>query len=325
MRKTLVPRFIVAAIVVSVALGLIFNQVEAADPEVDSTWKGGIHLLPASATRSGDIEEVRFKGESLERWAQRLTREVVKPDAKIPAVIYAHGCTGLWAASDWAATFNEFGFAFFAPDSFSRPGRVALCYSPGDPRWKFSMRHEEIRFALEQISKLDWIDRSRIVLAGFSEGGAAVSDYDGDGFIAHIIMGNDCIGYNDGRPLAPDGVAVLNLVGANDEPEDLCTIYREVGGSRAISLAGRGHDFAGAPEAVIAIAKFLEACCGYRPISATSNLDPEATAKKLVEELGEWATLDAMMKADEAAGKGDEEGHEFWMRVHEIAIRLTGG
>ena len=186
------------------------------------------------------------------------------------------------------------------------------------------MRHEEIGFALQQISKLDWIDRSRIVLAGFSEGGSAVSGYDGDGFVAHIIMGNDCK-YDDGMPLAPRGVAVLNLVGANDEPEDLCTIIREVGGSRAISLAGRGHGFAGAPEAIFAIAKFLEACCGYRPTSATSNLDPEATAKKLVEELGEWATLDAMMKADEAASKGDEEGHEFWMRVHEIAIKLTGG
>ena len=83
--------------------------------------------------------------------------------------------------------------------------------------------------------------------------------------------------------------------------------------------------FEGTPEAVTAIAKFLEACCGYRPTSATSNLDPDVTAKKLVEELGEWATLDAMLKADEAAGKGDEEGHEFWMRVHEIAIKLTGG
>ncbi len=132
MRNTLVPRFIVAVIVVSVALGLIFNQVEAADPEVVSTWKGGMHFLPASATRSGDFENVSFKGEPLEQWAQRLTREVVKPDAKIPAVIYSHGCKGPLAASDWAATFNEFGFAFFAPDSFRRPGRVALCYSPGD-------------------------------------------------------------------------------------------------------------------------------------------------------------------------------------------------
>jgi poly(3-hydroxybutyrate) depolymerase len=323
MRKTLVPRFIVPAVVVSVALGLIFNEVEAADPEVVSTWKGGIHFLPASATRSGNIEDVSFKGESLEQWARRLTREVVKPGVKIPAVIYAHGCTGPGAAPTWAVSFNDFGFAFFAPDSFRRPGRVPLCYK-GDPFWKFSMRQEEIRFALKQIRKLDWIDQRRIVLVGKSEGGGAVADYDGDGFIAHIIMANDCKN-SGGSSFAPSGVAVLNLVGANDRGEDLCSISREVGGSTAISLPGQAHVFEGTPEAISAVAKFLKACCGYRPTSATSDLDPGATAKKLVEELGELATLDAMLKADEAAGKGDEEGRKFWMRVHEIAMNLTGG
>jgi len=323
MQKTLVPRCIVLAIVVSVALGLIFNEVEAADPEVVSTWKAGIHLLPASATRSGYIEDVSFRGESLEQWAQRLTREVVKSDAKIPAVIYAHGCNGPMAASTWAASFNESGFAFFAPNSFGRPGRVSLCYT-GDPYWKFSMRQEEIRFALQQIRKLDWIDQSRIVLVGKSEGGGAVSDYNDDGFIAHIIMANDCK-HNDGSPLAPRGVAVLNLVGANDPREDLCSINREVGGSTAISLPGQAHQFEGTPEAIFAVAKFLKACCGYRPNGATSGLDPDAMAKKLVEEFGGMATLEALAKAEEAAGKGDEKGHKFWMRVHEIAMKITGG
>jgi len=323
MRKTLAPRFIVPAIVVSVALGLIFNEVEAAEPKVVSTWKGGIHFLPASATRSGRVEDVSFKGESLEQWAQRLTREVVKPDAKVPAVIYAHGCNGPTAASTWAVSFIQFGFAFFAPDSFRRPGRVSLCYS-GNPRWKFSMRKQEIRFALQQIRMLEWIDQNRIVLVGKSEGGGAVSDYNGDGFIAHIILANGCR-YNDGRPLAPRGVAVLNLVGAKDPREDLCYISRDNVGSTAISLPGKGHQFHGTPEAIAAVAKFLKACCGYRPTNDTSDLDPYATAKKLVEELGGIATLDATLKAEEAAGKGDEEGHQFWMRVHEIAMKLTGG
>ena len=34
-----------------VAFSLIFNEVEAANPKLVSTWKGGIHFLPASATR----------------------------------------------------------------------------------------------------------------------------------------------------------------------------------------------------------------------------------------------------------------------------------
>ena len=35
--------------------------------------------------------------------------------------------------------------------------------------------------------------------------------------------------------------------------------------------------------------------------------------------------MDAMINAEEALAKGDEKGHAFWMRVHEIAMKLTGG
>ena len=73
------------------------------------------------------------------------------------------------------------------------------------------------------------------------------------------------------------------------------------------------------------MAKFLTSCCGYKPVSATASLNEEATAKKLFEELGGMATLDAQMKAEEAMGKGDEKGQKFWMRVHDIAMKLTGG
>jgi len=307
-----------------VAFSPIFNEVEAANPKVVSTWKGGVHFLPASATQSGNYQNVVFENdETLEEWRRRLTQEIVKPDAKIPAVIYAHGCKGPRSAPDWAGLFNDFGFAFFAPDSFRRPGRVPLCYRRRT-EWKVSMRHAEIRFALQQIRKLGWIDQSRIVLVGKSEGGRAVSEYNGGGFIAHIIMAYDCK-HKGRRPLAPRGVAVLNLVGANDPRENLCSIRRKVGGSKAISLPGQRHQFEGDPIAEAAIAAFLRDCCGYRPTSSTGDLDENATARKLVEEFGGMATFDATMKADEALAKGDKKGHAFWMRVHKIVMKLTSG
>ena len=325
MRKTLGLLFNVPAIVVSVALGLIFNAVEAADPDVVATWTGGIHFLPDTATRSGIIEEIPFEDETPEQWGQRITREVVKPGVKVPAVIYSHGCTGPVAAGTWAVSFNDFGFAFFAPDSFRRPGRVSLCYtSGGDSLGKYIMRQEEIRFALEQIKKLSWIDKDRIVLVGKSEGGAAVSDYGGDGFIAHIIMAYDCR-HLGGGPMAPSGVAVLNLVGANDPREQLCSISRDVGGSDSHTISDQAHSFAGAPQAVAYIAKFLKACCGYKPKDATASLDAEAMARKLFEELGGLATMDSTFRAEEALAKGDEKGHAFWLKVYAIALKLSGG
>ncbi|MDA7949442.1 MAG: hypothetical protein MPJ78_18430 [Hyphomicrobiaceae bacterium] len=305
------------------AAGLTFDGVKAADSPIVSTWKGGIHVLPASATRSGAVEKPAFKdGETVKQWRTRLTRELVKPDAKVPAVIYAHGCKGPTAATAWAGLFNEFGFAVFAPDSFERPGRKQLCYRKGTA-WKVPMRQEEIRFALQQVRKLPWIDQDRVVLVGKSEGGRAVAEYKSGGFIAQIILAYDCK-HKRRRPLAPKGVPVLNLVGANDRREKLCRIKRKAGGSKAISLAGQRHSFEGDPNAKAAIATFLSACCGYKPENATDGLDADETAKTFIEEYGDMARLVATMNADKALAKGDKKGQAFWLQVNKIASKLTG-
>jgi len=292
-------------------------------PEVVATWAGGIQFLPPSATLSGETEEVSFVHEAPADWSRRVQEEFLKPGAKVPAVIYLHGCNGPINAKSWAWDFAEFGFAFFAPDSFRRPGRTVNCQQ-GNLDSRIFERHYELAYALNQIQKLPWVDQKRLILVGFSEGAHAASDYGGDGFIAHILLGNDC---RFGGPSAPSGVAVLNIVGTNDRYGygGGCNIWRDVGGSKSVVLKNLAHNVQGNSRTLGAIAKFLEACCGYQPVSATASLDPEATAKKLVEEFGGLATLDAMLKAEEAAGKGDEEGHKFWMRVHEIAMKLTGG
>ena len=288
---------------------------------VADTWRGGIHAIPSMATRSGSRESIALNNEPLAQWGGRVSREIVKPGVKVPAVIYAHGCKGLKAAGIWSFWFNEFGFAFFAPDSFRRPGRVAECYA-GNAETKFGMRIEEIEFARQQISKLDWIDQNRIVLVGKSEGGGAVSYFGGGGFTAHIILANDCRVLN-GSPAAPSGVAVLNLVGADDPREGLCDIARDSRGSQAISLPGQGHSFDGAEVAVAAVAKFLKDCCGYQPVSTTEGLDANKTALDLVKESGEFAPMLAKTNAEERLTWADKDGHAFWMRVREIAAKLT--
>ena len=164
-------RFIVSLGVLVLVIAASQTRTEIANAEVTLTWKGGTHFLPASATQSGQNETANFKeNESFNEWAARLSNKLIKPNTKVPAVIYSHGCKGPTAASSWAVPFNEFGFVFFAPDSFKRPGRKSICYKKGVP-WRVPMRHEEIRFALKQIKKLNWIDQNRIVLVGKSEGG----------------------------------------------------------------------------------------------------------------------------------------------------------
>ena len=315
----------------SVAFGLISNEVEAANSGVVVTWEGGFHSLPGSATRSGENEDISFIQNNPKSWSDRVQKDYLKPDVTLPAVIYLHGCSGPRTAQAWAQDFNGFGFAFFAPNSFARPGRVAKCsyrkkHNKRNRRRIHLQRREELRYALQQIKRLPWIDKKRLVLVGFSEGGHAAAAFNGVGFTAHILLGTDCRTVGR-KPRAPNGVAVLNIVGSKDRYGygRGCAIRRNIRGSKSVVLRGAGHNIQGRREAVTAVTKFLNACCGYKPENATAGLNADAAAKKLVEELGGMATFDAMMKADEALGKGDEKGHAFWMRVYEIATKLSGG
>ena len=164
---------------------------------------------------------------------------------------------------------------------------------------------------------------------GFSEGAFAASAFHYDGFIAHILLATDCrfthgFSKSPGSPSAPSGVAVLNIVGFKDWYGTGCNIRRDNGGSKLIQLENTGHSFAsGHPEAVAAISKFLEACCGIAPPkNAGEGLDVSTEVMKLLKEFDSMATFFAQMRADDAASKGDEKGKKFWLNVLEELEKL---
>lgn len=49
-----------------------------------------------------------------------------------------------------------------------------------------------MNYAVQQLKLLSWVDKSNIILVGFSEGGSAVSQYSGEDVSAVVILGNDC-------------------------------------------------------------------------------------------------------------------------------------
>ncbi len=247
-------------------------DVDNPSPGVAATWEGGVHVLPSAATRSGRREFVRFIYEDPKGWGGRVAREFLKPEVKIPAVVYLHSCAGIGGMTyQWAEALNKIGVAFFAPDSFARPGREKLCYAAGTTNWRIQMRNEEALNAALQLKQQTWIDPKRLILVGFSEG--AWGAYDGDDFTAQILLASDCR-YARGwvrksmqgsrRPAAPDGVAVLNVVGSRDQDGygKGCRIRSDNRGSKVVVLKGGGHRVYPARESVTAVAEFLKACCG---------------------------------------------------------------
>ena len=337
--------FTLPVLILSLFLGgLAIPTADAFDvndppPEVVATWEGGHHFLPGSATLSGAMEQVSFGQKGPMEPGKRIARDYLKTGVKIPAVIYLHSCFAP-GYHKWSGTFLDWGFAFFAPNSFLRPGRKIYC-GPGirdTIDFRMKMRTHEALYALHQVKKLPWIDQKRLILMGFSEGAFAASAFHYDGFIAHILLATDCrfthgFSKSPGSPSAPSGVAVLNIVGKKDRWYGTgCNIRRDNGGSKSIQLehagrddsVGKGHIITSEhPEAVAAISKFLEACCGIAPPkNAGEGLDVSTEVMKLLKEFDSMATFFAQMRADDAASKGDEKGKKFWLNVLEELEKL---
>ncbi len=184
-----------------------------------------------------------------------LAAGVPDASAPVPAVVFLHGCLG-WNGRQARVMelIKKNGYVVFSPNSFARPGREPECGQGFHD--KVRMRLEEARYAVAQIRKLSWIDPSRLVLAGFSEGGLAAAQYSGNDFRSVLVLGWGC---GRGSINAPSHVPVLNIVGRHDAETRhgavLCSVTGRPG-SEAVHVDA-GHDVAGDPAASHRIKAFL--------------------------------------------------------------------
>ena len=155
--------------------------------KAEAAWLWGHYTIPASITHDNSPYWYQYKHTDVSRISNPPWSEVaaadIKPDARAPAVLVMHGCSGIFGSpNSYQMFFMERGFAVFEPDSFARPGHICK-YG------KLSMRTEDLEYAFEKIRKLPWVDPDRIFLMGISQGGAAVARWSKPGFAAHIILG----------------------------------------------------------------------------------------------------------------------------------------
>ncbi|CAD7847209.1 MAG: hypothetical protein [Olavius algarvensis Gamma 3 endosymbiont] len=226
--------------------------------ELARAWRYGQHLLPQSALRENQFKSISEIRAYPDAWVELVAANKIKPEIKLPAVVYLHGCAGNRNGDYWGKLVNGLGFAFFAPDSLARP-RESLCDTGNMKKLRIPLRNSELRYARRQLKRLDWIDQSRIVLLGFSEGAQTAAAYSGDEFAAIVLMGTNCR-FSGGSPKAASSIAVLSLMGKNDRYyEGLgCRIKRTVSGSKSRVIDGAGHNLRNNKEAVSEIRKFLQ-------------------------------------------------------------------
>jgi hypothetical protein len=137
----------------------------------------GVLVLPAAATGRG-VYQGKFKD------APAIT-------GRFPVVIFLHGSSGLGlkAIGEWQLWLASLRVASIAPDSFTLPDRITYT-SPVDKATYekiHALRASEIATTLAALLKQPWVDPSRIVLAGTSEGSVAVARYAGSEFAGRIV------------------------------------------------------------------------------------------------------------------------------------------
>jgi dienelactone hydrolase len=115
---------------------------------------------------------------------------------KVPLVVFLHGSSGLAlkAIGDWQQWLARQGIASAAPDSFALADHVTY-KSPiakADYERIHALRASEIAPALQALQHQPWVDASRLVLAGTSEGAVPVARYAGNEFAARMLFAWSC-------------------------------------------------------------------------------------------------------------------------------------
>jgi len=238
------------AITLSVCQTKVTNQTS-----LNATWKYALVRIPKGMTSDGSRCSGTFASKKT-----RACMEKIITDRNFPLVLFMHGCAGFGSSlsaggsRNTITTFSSLGYAVIAPDSFARLGREKNC--SGNKRTILSLRQSEIEYALSKIPMLDWVDQSRLVLAGHSEGAQSVAGYSGDKvFSGYIIMGFGCTrGIGSGiRRSDP----VLAIQGELDpEAKGVCSVNSHRF-SDSVQVPKAYHDVSGYPETREAITKFL--------------------------------------------------------------------
>jgi dienelactone hydrolase len=144
-------------------------------------------------------------------------------NAKVPVVLFMHGSSGLGlkAIADWQQWLASMGVASIAPNSFALTDRLTYT-SPIDKdtyEKLHAFRASEIEITLKALQKMPWVDVSKIVLAGTSEGSVPVARYTGKEFAGRIMFAWSCEDnyfVKAHQTAIPDDQPTLNIISSTD-------------------------------------------------------------------------------------------------------------
>ncbi len=185
--------------------------LEPSAQNLDLTWKKANIAMPGKFG-SGAV------------WMGPISDLVgLKPADKVPVVIFMHGSSGIAQFvkdyQKWLA--NELGLISIAPDSMAIPDR--LTYKSPIDKITYERVHDlrlaELKNALSEVQKLDWVDPDKIIIIGTSEGAVPVARLESTATLARVIYAWSCeANYFVEAPKTaiPQKTPVLSMIAAKD-------------------------------------------------------------------------------------------------------------
>jgi len=141
---------------------------------------------------------------------------------KLPAIIYMQGYKNFKLGNKIREWTTEAGYIFFAPNSYALKDRPT--YNIVAPHNFLEKIHEfnlaEIDLFIKRLDELSFIDKKRMFLVGYSEGGVATARYSGDEFLGRVVLGWSCeANFFTNYPQigAKKDTPFLNIIGRDDE------------------------------------------------------------------------------------------------------------
>ncbi|MBS0241907.1 MAG: dienelactone hydrolase family protein [Proteobacteria bacterium] len=179
----------------------------------------------------------------------------------VPAVVALHGCGGLFSRkgsltqreADWAARLSAEGYAVLFPDSFNPRGYRQVCTLKGGERPIHPRaRADDVRAAIAWLSQQPGIDKTRIAIMGWSNGGSTVLEtVDRKLWAAGSLLPKAAIAFYPGcrpaseRPDYAPAIPLTILIGDSDNwtPPAPCRVLAQRNLARLIEYPGAVHDF----------------------------------------------------------------------------------
>jgi dienelactone hydrolase len=220
--------------------------------DVQSTWQDAAVGIPDA-----------LRGQECSGRATTDCLQKLNPGTRLPVVVYMHGCSGpnLGVVTD----IKNLGYVTVAPNSLARARRTVDCAVGSDKKRIMGLRFQEAEYAAKALRGLAWVDQSKLILAGFSEGGVTAALYSGDEYAARIILGWTCTSadswWNGIR--GPSTTPVISVVGANDHyyqnrsNAGQCRLSSRPK-SKSIVLKGTGHEVIYFTQTWTAVDEFLK-------------------------------------------------------------------